>query len=453
MASDLRTTALRHHNTATQTTNLTPSRSERQREAMAGAVWETGLMQSMAPDESVAQFALRGLRDGRTWRATAYVLVSCFSSLLLFVVTLVFVVFMLALSITIVGLPVVAPLLALVHRLVGVDRRRTGWVGDMVGVRPLVTGSLRRRLTDGSAWRHVGYALPAWFVNAFLFAAMVAVWAGPVFLMTIPLWAWAIDTPWTRLVAMPIVGAGLLLLAPSAAQGLGWLQRRYVEASVGPDRLADMERQVAEISESRSDILNAVAGERRRIERNLHDGVQQQLVALGIDLGLAEAKLESDPETARALLAEATKKTRESIGELRNIGRGLHPAVLEDRGLDAALSAVVANSTVPIELRSNLAVQPPPAIAEAAYFVVSEAVTNVMKHSKARLAVVTATSDEQQLDLSIYDDGRGGASLSGTGLAGIAARVRGFEGSFELSSPAGGPTVVAVTFPFGDPGE
>lgn len=393
--------------------------------------------------------AIRGLRDRRTWRATGYVITSFFARLGLFVVSVIMLAPSLVLSVVGIGIPLAVAAFAAVHWLIGFERRRARWVARPIGARPLRSGSLLSRFRDPVGWRHAGFAVTAWLVTALLFVALVVVWAVPVFLLSIPIWGWALDTPWTRLVAMPVLGAALLCVSPWAAQGIGWLCHKYVEAVVGPDRVAEMEQRVTEVTESRSEILHAVAGERRRIERNLHDGVQQQLIALGIDLGLAEAKLESDPESARLLLADATQKTRESIGELRSIGRGLHPAILGDRGFDAALSAVAANSAVPVELRLDLAVDPPPDVAEAAYFVVSEALANVMKHSGARLAVVEARTDPTALTLSIYDDGRGGANLSGTGLAGIAARVRGMNGSFELQSPPGGPTTLSATLAFG----
>ena len=143
---------------------------------------------------------------------------------------------------------------------------------------------------------------------------------------------------------------------------------------------------MTELSDQRQQILDAVAGERRRIERNLHDGVQQQLVALGIDIGRANARIDSDPEGARQLLEEARDKVRGSIGELRLIGRGLHPAVLEDRGLDAALSAVVANAPIPIAVEITCRATLVEDVASTAYYVANEAVANILKHSHARVS-------------------------------------------------------------------
>ena len=157
---------------------------------------------------------------------------------------------------------------------------------------------------------------------------------------------------------------------------------------LGPDRLAAAERHVTTLASQRQDILDAVASERRRIERNLHDGVQQQLVAIGLDLGMAEHHLDSDPGRARELIVSARHKVQGSIAEMRQIGRGLHPAILEDRGIDAALSAIVSNAPIPISVHVDPDLDLSTDVAETVYFVVNEALANVMKHANARVASV-----------------------------------------------------------------
>lgn len=411
-------------------------------------VWETGVVDPRPSLTDMFRQATFGLRDARTWRSAGYVVVEFFATLGLLVVALALLVPAVALCVIGVGFPLTLGALGVMRWLTGLHRRRARWLGVEIRPRPLADGSTMARFRDGNRWRSAVFALTAWFPATFAFIGVVVAWALPLYLLSIPLWAWALDTSWTVMMALPLLGVVVLVVAPIATRAVAQAFVRLIEWMLGPDRIAMMERRVSEVTENRDEILTAVAGERRRIERNLHDGVQQQLVALGIDLGLAETKLESDPEAARQLLADATKKTRESIGELRTIGRGLHPAILGDRGLDAALSAIVSNSSVPVELRSDLPSDPPEAIAEAAYFVVSEAMTNVMKHSRAKLAVVDVASSADRLTVSVYDDGRGGATLTGTGLAGIAARVRGLNGMFELSSPAGGPTVISVELPY-----
>ena len=185
-----------------------------------------------------------------------------------------------------------------------------------------------------------------------------------------------------------------------------------------------------------------------RIERNLHDGVQQQLVAIGIDLGLATNHLTDDPELARSLIAQARDRVQGSIGELRQLGRGLHPAILEDRGLDAALSAVVAGAPLPISVHVDPRLAVSTDVEETLYFVANEAVANVLKHSHARVASIHVTVVGDVVRITVHDDGRGGADLAGgSGLAGIRARVRGVDGEFSLVSPEGGPTTISAEVP------
>lgn len=406
-------------------------------------------MQSRTSPAQFLRNAVAGLGDAQSWRAVAYVSASMLTRILLFPISLAMVVTALVLCIVGVGFPLMIGVHLVINRLVAIERWLATIVGRAIPGRPPATGPLMARFRDHNRWREVVFALTSWLPTALVFAAVLSAWGIPLYFLSIPLWGWAVDSlSWPEIILMAAAGAGLLLIAPIVSRSLGLLLVRYTEWSVGPDRIATMEQQVMEVSQNREDILVAVAGERRRIERNLHDGVQQQLVALGIDVGLAQGKLESDPEAASALLAKVSNRIRESIGELRVIGRGLHPAILGDRGLDAALSSIVSTSSVPVELRCELTVNPPAAIQEAAYFVVSEALTNVMKHSRANVAVVDVASGETGLTVSIYDDGRGGATTSGTGLAGISARVRGFGGTFELSSPPGGPTNVTVALPY-----
>lgn len=252
------------------------------------------------------------------------------------------------------------------------------------------------------------------------------------------------------LLAIPLLGlvARLVMIA-------GRWRRQYVVALLGPDREDELVERVEELSVQRDQVLDAVAAERRRIERNLHDGVQQQLVALGIDIGRASRKIDDDPEAARQLLDDAREKVRSSIGELRLIGRGLHPAVLGDRGLDAALSSVVANSPIPISVTivpaSGGADGLPPDVAETAYYVASEAVANLLKYADARVASIRVEPDPGLLPavrVTVHDDGRGGADESrGSGIAGMRARVEAVDGGFGVDSPVGGPTVVTAVIP------
>ncbi len=198
-------------------------------------------------------------------------------------------------------------------------------------------------------------------------------------------------------------------------------------------------------------MLDAADAERRRIERDLHDGAQQRLVSLAVNLGLARSTLGDLPEDARKVIDEAHREAKEAIAELNNLVRGLHPAVLEDRGLDAALSGVAARLPVPVRVAVDLPQRPSPTVEAVAYFVVSEALTNVVKHAQATRADVTVERIGETLLVVVADDGAGGADLAaaggGTGLAGLAKRVASVDGTFSCRSPAGGPTVITVELP------
>ncbi|HEX8928783.1 MAG TPA: ATP-binding protein, partial [Actinomycetota bacterium] len=170
--------------------------------------------------------------------------------------------------------------------------------------------------------------------------------------------------------------------------------------------------------------------------------------ALAMDLGMAREKFGRDPEQARALLDEAHEEAKRALTELRNLARGIHPAVLTDRGLDAAISALAGRSTVPVEASVELARRPPPTVESAAYFVVAEALANVAKHAAARRAAVRIHRDDGHLVVEVRDDGVGGANpRAGSGLAGLADRVAAVDGRFTVSSPAGGPTVIRAELP------
>ncbi len=251
------------------------------------------------------------------------------------------------------------------------------------------------------------------------------------------------------------VAAGVALAgaAPRVTLAVAHVARSFVAWFLGPDPTAELQGRVQELAGQRTLILEAVGAERRRIERDLHDGVQQQLVALGIDIGRARSRIDDDPAAARRLLDDALTKVRGAVGELRVIGRGLHPAVLDDRGLDAALSSVVGAASIPISVDVALDTELPDDVAATAYYVVNESVTNILKHAHARsgsvkVAEIRDAAGSQAIRITVHDDGRGGADPSrGTGLAGIRARVEGADGTLRVDSPPGGPTTLVAVLP------
>ncbi|MEN4473585.1 sensor histidine kinase [Mycolicibacterium cosmeticum] len=219
---------------------------------------------------------------------------------------------------------------------------------------------------------------------------------------------------------------------------------------------AALQYQVSALAQARQGAVSSAQTERHRIERDLHDSVQPRLVSLAMTIGLAQTKLDTDPAAAKQLIGEAHADAMSALAELRNVVRGIAPTILTDRGLDAALSAVVQRtqiSGVPTTLDVHLPTRLPDEVESVAYFVVAEALTNVAKHAQAGQAVVTVRYDEagRVLHVSVYDDGRGGAEIGtdedATGLRGLTERVRAAGGTFTVSSPVTGPTIVTAVLP------
>jgi signal transduction histidine kinase len=243
-----------------------------------------------------------------------------------------------------------------------------------------------------------------------------------------------------------VIGLAIVLLTPWVIRGLGTANRYLVRGLLG----GNVFERVQTLTDSRAAAVDLAAEDRRRIERDLHDGVQQRLVSLAMDLGRAKEKLDTDPEGAKELVGEAHEEAKRAITEVRDLARGIHPAVLTDRGLDAALSSLAARSPVPADVRVDVDERPPASVEAAAYFVVSEALANVAKHAKATRAVVTVRRSGDRLTVQVEDDGAGGASLvEGSGLAGLRDRVGALDGELHLLSPRGGPTVLMVEIPCG----
>jgi signal transduction histidine kinase len=256
-------------------------------------------------------------------------------------------------------------------------------------------------------------------------------------------WHWIIDTPW-EFAIITLAGVVVIFLTPWVVHGLAAANRAIVRGMLGKD----VSERVRELTASRDAAVDIAAEDRRQIERDLHDGVQQRLVSLAMDLGRAKEKLDTDPDRAKELVDEAHEEAKRAITEVRDLARGIHPAVLTDRGLDAALSALAVRSSVPVDVEVDVAERPPASVEAAAYFIVSEALTNVAKHAGATKASVTVRRAGSRLTIQVQDDGRGGAQvLEGSGLAGLRDRVKALDGDLLLLSPDGGPTVLHAEIP------
>ncbi len=314
-------------------------------------------------------------------------------------------------------------------------------------------------LRDDATWRELLYRAISLPRTALAAALIGAAFATPAFLLTCPLWVG--DQPQTSIASLPLhpsaffagsvaflVGLVLLPLAPIVVAGVAEGERRLGSLLLGPWGDAALAERVEEVETSRARVVDAAQAERQRIERDLHDGAQQRLVALALHLGMAKEKLATDPTAAGALVDEAHAEAKRALVELRDLARGLHPAVLTDRGLGPALSAVAARSPVPVEVDVRLTRRLDPAIEGIAYFVVCEALANVAKHARARRARVTVVQHGERVLVEVADDGLGGADpAAGTGLQGLRDRVGAVDGWIHLASPTGGPTTLTAELP------
>ncbi|MGW2861072.1 sensor histidine kinase [Streptomyces sp. NPDC001205] len=348
------------------------------------------------------------------------------------------------------------PLLTLLQRsrfwsLAGLDIPRIHWAQPWYRPRGLTL-----RLGAESTWRQFGYHLLVSPLVAVGGALVVLGWATGVACALVFSWVWALPvndrpTGWTGdYVVFTVLGVVLLIATPWFAALVARLDGAAATVLLGPNRAKELARRVEDLAESRAGILDAADLERRRIERDLHDGAQQRLVSLAMNLGIARATLTDLPPEARAVIDEAHREAKEAIEELSNLVRGLHPAVLEDRGLDAAISGIAARAPFPVELTVDLPERPSPTVEAVAYFVVSETLANVAKHARATRCSVEVRRRARLLTLTVVDNGMGGADPArGTGLLGLRKRVGSVDGSIRINSPHGGPTVITVELPCG----
>ncbi|GAB3186855.1 sensor histidine kinase [Nesterenkonia suensis] len=245
-----------------------------------------------------------------------------------------------------------------------------------------------------------------------------------------------------------LLAAVTLLASPWIIHGLSELDRRLLRSFYGTDETARLQARLEQVDQARSDAVDVADAERRRLERDLHDGAQQRLTALAVDLGLSRRMHAQDPEQLRETLVRAQGEVTSALQEIRDLVRGLHPAVLEDRGLDAAISALADRVPFPVEIRVEVEPRPPVQVEAVAYFVVAEALNNAMRHARADQASVRITRQDDQLMVRIDDDGAGGADpASGTGLQGLQRRVSAVEGRLMVDSPAGAGTRVEAVLP------
>ncbi|MFT4229207.1 MAG: histidine kinase [Microbacterium sp.] len=323
--------------------------------------------------------------------------------------------------------------------------------------RPGFGGWLRtvwQQLIDPTAWRGVASAAISTILG-FVALALVAGFAEGIALCFAPLYAVSgevrvfgtgleLPVAW----AIPL-GVVQIVVGGAGAIGVGILHGVLARAILVPSREAQLAEEARTSTARRDGAVRAADVERTRIERDLHDGVQPRLVSVGMTLGLAQQKLDSDPDAAKALIAEAHTSTKAAITELRQLARGIHASVLDDRGLDAALSALAARSHTPVQLDVRLDGRCSREAEAAVYFAIAESLTNAAKHARAgQTRVVVRRRDDGTLWARVEDDGVGGAAVvAGGGLDGITNRVLAAGGRARLESPVGGPTSLEVSVP------
>jgi signal transduction histidine kinase len=410
---------------------------------------------------------LRNLWGLRTWLSLAYVVLGLPFGILTFTVTVVGLSLGVGLiPLFLIGLVVLWVTVLLVRGMAVMERARAALFFDVdLPGRPrelVGEGSaLRRgwrRLSSRGTWKEIAYCLLLLPVGTVFFSLVVTLWSVALAGVLLPAYGYALPggevASWLHWSSSAEVWTGFavgllaLLAAPAVTRGLADVELAMVRALLTPSGAELLTAKVSSLTESRARVVDAADAERRRIERDLHDGTQQHLVSLAMNLGMAKEKFESDPEAARQLVADAHQQAKDSITELRYVIRGVYPAVLTDRGLDAALSALAARSPVPVRLQVDLPRRPNPTAEAIAYFVVSESLTNVARHSGARSATVYVEQSGDRLKLAIVDDGRGGAvEAAGSGLTGLRDRVAAVDGRFTLTSPPGGGTTIAVEVP------
>jgi signal transduction histidine kinase len=330
-----------------------------------------------------------------------------------------------------VGIPILIIATSLVRGFADLERN---WVASMLDVdipspRPLdhdagLLQTWQTRLVDQTTWRELKFTLLALPLGIVEFVAGIVS------------------------VAVPPFG---IFVAPR----IGAMHAALTSSMLGPPRTALLEARTRQLKDSRARGVDAVEAERRRIERDLHDGAQQRLVAVAMSLGRAQLKLDSEdspssPATVavRELIGAAHADAKLAVAELRDLARGIYPPVLQDRGLDAALSSLTARLPIPVDVQVAVEPRPPAPVETTTYFIVSETLTNIAKHSGADRASVRVTRDDETVVVEIVDNGHGGASVRpGGGLAGLADRAATIDGVLTVVSPVGGPTVVRADLP------
>jgi signal transduction histidine kinase len=413
---------------------------------------------------------LKPLVERRTYLATLDLWLDLAFGVVWFTVFTFGITFGLGMLITLIGLPILTATFFVARGGAWFERRRvrlllrTEIADPSSRRRPKNDGLFQKLIApflDRTTWKELVYL---WLVQPILsvvnFTVAVTAWAVPLWAITVPIFAieWPGSAPevWdgrrldTPIETLPLTAAGLLLLplVPWIIRGLAHLDAAIARALLSPSKQDALEEKIGTLRETQARSVDIAMADRRQIERDLHDGAQQRLLALGMNLGMALEKFESDPDAARGLVGDAHRELQRAVAELRNLARGVHPAVLTDRGLDAALSALAARSPMPVRLDVDVPARPPASVEATAYFIVAEALTNAARYAQPSAVEARVRRIGDVLYIEISDNGVGGAHVRpGGGLSGLADRASSVEGSLRVTSPVGGPTVISAELP------
>ncbi|GAA4066394.1 sensor histidine kinase [Nonomuraea soli] len=370
-----------------------------------------------------------------------------------------------------IGVPILAGTLMLARGLADAERSWMADVMDRPPVRPRYkaapagAGAFRRLvnpMTSGQSWLDLLHGILLLPIAIIGFVLTVVAWAIPLTGLTYPLYGIVTsripgntdlaelmglgEGYWVSVGVYGVIGLLGLLLMPFLIRGGVLLRAGYGQILL--TRVAELQERIEDLAEGRAAAVSAEAAALRKLERDIHDGPQQRLVSLAMELSRAQRQMAKDPEAARETITSAITATRETLDELRALSRGIAPPILADRGLAPALAALAGRCTVPVDLDVQIEGRFQASVENAIYFVVAECLTNIAKHSRATLCAITLSRTGDSLLLTIGDDGVGGAHVAkGHGLAGLADRLRAVDGELAVQSPDGGPTMIVAEVP------
>ncbi|MBG0831185.1 sensor domain-containing protein [Planomonospora sp. ID67723] len=372
-----------------------------------------------------------------------------------------------------IGVPILALTLLLARGFADLERRMLPEVLGRPVARPRYrrapesAGWFRRMvnpLTSGQSWLDLIYGIVNFPVAVVTFCFTVTWWAGTILGLTAPIYGWIIasipdnhglaellgfgDSALAEVTLNTVIGVLFAITLPVVIRGGALIQAGLSRAML--TGVAELHERIDDLAEGRAAAVSAEANALRKLERDIHDGPQQRLVSLAMDLSRAQRQLKRDPQAVEQMLSQAITSTRETLDELRALSRGIAPPILTDRGLAPALAALASRCTVPVELDVQVEGRFAAAVENTVYFVVAESLTNIAKHSHASVCTVTLAKTGGVLMLTIGDDGVGGAHVAkGHGLSGLADRLRAVDGELSVDSPVGGPTVIVAEVPCG----